>query len=194
MSASVRKACSSKVLSAALIIRAILAGTSGPKEFFSGSAMIVVCHRNWAGCGGLTCNGRSPSSDVTLADGYSEQLRKLVRGARKGRHSKRCQRRRMFMVVGRRSRIRQGKQGDHRYPSPQQGGDPAQHLLGDTAFVEIGDQHQNRLGRSGDQPLAVSKCPVDVGAATELATKQDIDRIGQLVSKIGDFGVEGHYR
>jgi hypothetical protein len=84
-----------------LIIRAILAGTSGPKEFFNGSAMIVLCHLSSAGSGGLTGNCRSPSSDVTLADGDGEQLRKLVRGARKGRHTKRRQRRRMFVVVRR---------------------------------------------------------------------------------------------
>ena len=44
----------------------------------------------------------------------------------------------------------------------------AQHLLAVAALVEVADQDEDRVGRAGDEPLAVGERPVDVGAAAEL--------------------------
>jgi hypothetical protein len=48
------------------------------------------------------------------------------------------------------------------------------------AFDEVGDEHEDRVTRPGDERLAVGDRLVDVGAAAELGAKEDIDRVRQF--------------
>ena len=45
------------------------------------------------------------------------------------------------------------------HAGPEQLGDPAQQLVGDAALVQVGDQHEDRLGRPGDQLLRSTRAP-----------------------------------
>ena len=61
------------------------------------------------------------------------------------------------------------------------------------AFVQIGDQHQNRVARLADQALAITDRAVDVGAAAELHAEQHLDGIVELFRHVDDGGVEHHH-
>ena len=58
------------------------------------------------------------------------------------------------------------------------------------AFVEVGDEDEDRLDGAGDEALAVGQRAVDVGAAAELGAEEQVDRVVQVFGQVDDGGVE----
>ncbi len=135
---------------------------------------------------------RRPQTDVTAAQGHREQFGELVRGTGEGGHAQRGQRGGLVVVVRRRAGVGQGEQHDHPHSVAEQLRDPAFQLALDASLEQVGDQHQDGVGWSGDDALAVRQGPVDVGAAAELAAEQHVDRVGQPLGEVDHLGVERH--
>ena len=140
--------------------------------------------------GGDHVVGRRPLPDVALLDRGGHQVGEQVGRAREGRHADLGERRGVVGVEGRRAGVAQREQGDHGRARADDGARPAEHLLGDAAFVQVADEDQHRVVGLADQALAVGQRPVDVGAAAELDAEEHVDRVVELVGQVDDLGVE----
>ena len=133
-------------------------------------------------------------AQVAALDRRGHHLGERVGRAGERRHPERRQRRGVLPVVVRRAVVVERQQHDHLHAGGDQRGDPAQHLLGRAALVQVADQHQDRVARPGDQALGVGERAVDVGAAAQLGAEQHLHRVGELLGEVDDRGVEHHQR
>jgi 2-polyprenyl-6-methoxyphenol hydroxylase-like FAD-dependent oxidoreductase len=118
-----------------------------------------------------------PGLDVAAFDREREQLREGVRRAGERGDAEGGQRGGVGGVERGRAVIRQRQQDNDLHARRVQGGHPGQHLVLDAAFVQVGDQHEDRVPGPGDQALAVADGLVDVGAAAKLDSEQDVNRV-----------------
>ncbi len=130
---------------------------------------------------------------VLPTEGGRHEVGKLVGRAGKDRHAHGGEFRGVIVIVARRARVGEREEADEIYPGCDQAGCAAQHPGRVAAFVEVGDHHERRVGGALNEARAIRERLVDVRAAAELRTEEQINRVLQLRRQIDDRRVEEHH-
>ena len=120
-----------------------------------------------------------------------DQVRKAVGRTPEARDAEPGQLPGETFVVRRHSRVRQGEQADRLHPGRGHLAEPADELGLVPAFVQVGNQDEQRLGRVLNELLTVGHGFVDVRPAAELDAEDHVDRVAPTrLGQVDDFGVE----
>ena len=175
---------------------------SRAKELRTSRMMIAPSGLGWlVSTGTGLCRASSPSlddhlvssgpgGDVALLNRGGHQIGEQVGGAGEGRGAEFGHLGGELLVEAGGACIVEGQQADHLDPAADYLSGLPQQFRFDAAFVEVGDENEDRLRRAVDVLAAVADRPIDVGPTTELSAEEDIDRIVQLVGQVDDLGIE----